>query len=163
MTINKKKPLFDLIIVLIVVVVVAISLSAIYCISRADWAWIHWPLVPVGYGYYKDGNDIVIEPYTFKQYLELDGPSQEVNVKIDVKSFEALSEKWGEDKDHLYFIYSMGEDCCYARVLPLSVDMDSFRKLDYWYAVDKNHVYKNDKIVEGVDPNNFTPPPPSAK
>ncbi|HTW96904.1 MAG TPA: DKNYY domain-containing protein [Candidatus Methylomirabilis sp.] len=145
MKINIKKIFFDLLILVIVIAVVAVSLGAIYYISRGAEA--------IGYGYYRDGKNIVYGPY--KERVNLD--------VIDAKSFRALSKQWGKDKNYTYFIYPMGEDCCYARTLPLSVDIDSFRALDSRYAVDKNYVYKNDKIVEGVNPNNFVPPPPSSE
>ena len=96
-----KKSFFELLTLFAAIVIIAVFLVTIYSINHIG---------SIGYGYYKNDKDIFYGAYKEK----VDFGDQ----KIDIKSFKMLSEKYAQDKNHLYLIYFQGDDCCWAKILP---------------------------------------------
>lgn len=65
----------------------------------------------------------------------------------DPKTFIALGELYGKDKNNAYFRAWIIEQA----------DVNSFETINTFYAKDKNHVYNWGKIVNNADPKTFKP------
>ena len=88
--------------------------------------------------YVKD-DKIVFSDFSFSNALK----------NADVKSFEALGQYYGKDKNNVYL---MGEKIKKADVKTFQViSEESFKH----YSKDKNNVYLETYIIEGADPKTF--------
>ena len=66
-------------------------------------------------------------------------------VGADAKTFEIVSWDWQRDENYYYR---------FAKKIP-SIDRNSFKLLEYHYAIDKYHVYYDETIIEGADAITF--------
>lgn len=91
-------------------------------------------------GYKNNGKKVTFHSYD-PTFLIPD--SKDINA--DPATFEALSDIYGRDKNHVYY---------WGEILD-SVDASSFRIIDEDYTADKNHIYFNTFKIEKADPETF--------
>lgn len=99
--------------------------------------------------------------------------------EADVETFKVLDDLYAKDKDHVFFNATIIPDAdpktfkvfewkkeygnkgegtgSFWRVEVKGFDPENMKLLKKGYARDINHVYKDGNIVEGADPENFTP------
>lgn len=91
-------------------------------------------------GYKNDGTIV-----TFHSWNEGSGHNVK-NVDADPKSFEAIDDCYGRDKNHAFFR---------GNIITNS-DGRTFRTLKKGFAADKRYVYTGEgEIIPGADPNTF--------
>jgi len=107
--------------------------------SQIDLAIAVSMLLAIGVIEYLPDDKTVFSDFSFSNTLK----------NADVKSFEALGQYYGKDKNNVYL---MGEKIKKADVKTFQVISEEFFK---HYSKDKNNVYLETYIIEGADPKTF--------
>ena len=97
-------------------------------------------------------------------------PCNKINVykvkEVDLKTFEIFKIKnysnYAKDRNYVYH-YNILADYCMISFIDANAkiknaDPQTFEVLNETYAKDKNHVYKNGEVLDGVDPESFEIP-----
>ncbi|RZS93229.1 DKNYY family protein [Aquimarina brevivitae] len=134
------------------------------------------------YYYATDGNSLVYSPMgnwfeLGKTSFQADLPSFEVLSKsyakdknnayhmyrtiktaVDIPSFTVKFDNVPMDKNH---VYSLQTNCDTAQTkvclqIIKGADPKTFKKLDFAFSIDKQHVYYNDTIAPALDPKTFS-------